>query len=137
MDWNYCLENFIKQVEIDSEKIESIKELVEKRIKYLNSIEINKDNVSFIVEGFYEVIKELLVALLLKKGLRSKNHQCLISYFYKNYPNYEAEARLISRISYFRNRLNYYGEEINFEFYEKNKKDFKEIIKILKRLIKD
>lgn len=136
MDWNYCLRNFIKEVEIDIEKIESIKETVEKRVKYSISIGVNEDNVSFVVEGFYEAIKELLIALLLSKGLRSKNHQCLISYFYKSYPDYEAEANLIARMSYLRNRLDYYGETIDFEFYDKHKKEINKIIMVLKRLIK-
>lgn len=135
MDWDYCLKNFIKRVEIDTEKIESIKETVERRIKYLRSIKVDENNVSFIVEGFYEVIKELLIALLLSRGLRSKNHQCLISYFYKNYPNYEGETNLIARMSYLRNRLDYYGEIIDFGFYDKNKEEINKIINILKNLI--
>ena len=70
-----------------------------------------------------------------KNGLKSDNHQCLITYFYKNYPKYEYEANLILRMSYLRNRLNYYGESIDFEFYEKNKKDFISIIEILKNIL--
>jgi uncharacterized protein (UPF0332 family) len=135
MDWDICLEKYIRNVEKDNEKVESIKETVEKRIKYLDSIDVNKDNISFIVEGFYEVIKELLTALLLSKGLRSRNHQCLISYFYKNYPEYEENVNLISRMGYLRNRLDYYGELIDYEFYKKHRNDFKELINILKKLI--
>ncbi len=136
MDWRICKENHVKEVERDTEKIESIKEAVKRRILYLDSVEVDKNNVSFIVEGFYEAIKELLVALLLSNGLSSGNHQCLISYFYNNY-DYEDKAFLIARMSYLRNRLDYYGELIDFEFYEKHKEDFKEVIKTLNGLIKD
>ena len=135
MDWSLCRENFIKNVEVDTEKAASIVEAAKSRIKHIRSIVANKDNVSFIVEGHYEAIKELLVALLLSNGLRSKNHQCLISYFYKNYPDYEAEANLISQMSYLRNRLDYYGEKIDFEFYEKNKEEFDNIADLLIGLI--
>mgnify|MGYP001218180915 CR=1 FL=1 len=137
MDWDYCKKNFIKELEIDKEKIKSIIETVDMRLEFIESVKVNDRNVSFIVEGYYEVIKELLVALLLSNGLRSKNHQCLISYFYKNYSEYEVDINLISQMSFLRNRLDYYGESIEIEFYEKNKKEFDKIIKILKRLIKE
>lgn len=134
MDWKECEEDFIRQVEADKEKIGSVIETAESRLKFLKSLQADNDNVSFIVEGYYEVIKELLVALLLSKGLRSKNHQCLISYFYHKYPEYEAEAYLIAQMSYLRNRLDYYGENIDFAFYEKNKEEFDKTVELLKRL---
>lgn len=136
MSWKECQGNFIRKVEPDKEKINSITKTAELRVNYLKKIAVNKDTVSFIVEGYYEVIKELLVALLLVNGLRSKNHQCLISFFYHKYPDYEAESYLISQMSYLRNRLDYYGEVIEKEFYEKNKQEIEEIINLLKELIK-
>ena len=113
MEWKECEKEFIRHIEVDKEKIKSILKLVNARINFIKSITPNKDNVSFIVENYYESIKELLVALLLKNGLRSNNHQCLITYFYKNYPNYEYEANVILQMSYARNRLEYYGEPID------------------------
>jgi len=58
------------------------------------------------------------------------------AYFYKNNPDYEREAYLISQMSFFRNRLNYYGDDIPMEFYEKNKNDFEEIIKVIEGLVR-
>ena len=135
MDWKYCEDKFIRKIERDPAKIRSIVETAEMRLKYVRTININSDTVSFVVEGYYEVIKDLLVALLLSHGLRSKNHQCLISYFYNMNSDYEAEAHLISQMSYLRNRLDYYGEFIELEFYEKNKSEFERIINLLKSLI--
>ena len=62
-------------------------DIVELRLDYIRAVKANENNVSFIVEGYYEVIKEFLVALLLSNGLRSKNHQCMISYFLKTIHN--------------------------------------------------
>ena len=135
MNWGLCREKFVKNIEVDAEKVASVVEAAKSRINHIKSIAASKENVSFIVEGHYEAIKELLVALLLSNGLRSKNHQCLISYFYKNYPDYEAEANLISQMSYLRNRLDYYGEQIDFGFYEKNKEEFDNIANLLIGLI--
>lgn len=135
MDWNECEKQFIRKVEIDEERIKSIVEKAVQRLNLAKEIELSEESVSFIIENYYEVIKELLVAYLLKNGLRSKNHQCLISYFYRQNPNYEFEANLISQMSFYRNRLCYYGEGIPMGFYEKNKKNIFEIIKLVKKLL--
>ena len=118
-------------MEKDDEKIRSLVSIATKRLSVVKSIKLSKDTVSFIVEGYYEVIKELLTAYLLKNGLRSKNHQCLITYFYKHNPQNEHETNSISQLSFYRNRLEYYGESIPTEFYEKNKKTIEEIITLL------
>ncbi len=67
--------------------------------------------------------------------MRSKNHQCLISYFNLKNPHLESEVILIAQMSYFRNRLDYYGESVPLDFYEKNKERFLQIILILEKLV--
>ena len=63
-------------------RAKALKEMAEERLS-----DVNKENKTYkIVEQYYEIIKELLTALLLKKGLKSENHECLISYCKKNYP---------------------------------------------------
>ena len=135
INWKECEMHFIRKVSIDKEMIEAIMKRAFQRLNRVKSTKIILENISFIVEDYYEIVKELLVAYLLKKGLRSKNHQCLISFFYKQNPDYEKEAHLISQMSFFRNRLNYYGEVIPMKFYEKNKDEFEKIINLLKKLI--
>ena|SRR3989338_2782962 len=135
MNWNECERKFIRNVKIDKERITSITRKAMLRLDRARRTDISLENVSFVVEDYYEVIKELLTAYLLKNGLRSKNHQCLISYFYKENLGYESESFLISQMSFFRNRLNYYGEDIPMEFYKKNKEEFERIIKIILELI--
>ncbi|MEK6823956.1 MAG: hypothetical protein AABY06_02875 [Nanoarchaeota archaeon] len=136
MSWKKCEIEFIRKVEIDNERINSITKKALQRLERARNTKISLENVSFVVEDYYEVMKELLVAYLLKNGMRSKNHQCLISYFYKQNPNKEKETYLISQMSFFRNRLGYYGEDIPMGFYTKNKEDFEKIIKSILQLIK-
>ncbi|MBU0457380.1 MAG: hypothetical protein ABH824_07550 [Nanoarchaeota archaeon] len=131
MDWSVCKESFIRQVYEDPERIKSIIKQANQRLKRVNNTEISEETVSFIIEDYYEVIKELLIAYLLKDGMRSKNHQCLFSYFHKKNPEYETEVVIILQMSHFRNRLCYYGESIPVEFYEKNKEKFIQIINII------
>ena len=135
MNWNECTKEFVRVTEKDEERIKSIVRSALNRFEFVKSIKVDERNSSYVVENYYEVIKELLIALLLKNSLKSKNHQCLISYFYKNYPQYEFEANLILKMSYLRNRLDYYGELIELEFYTKHKNDFIKIVEIINNLI--
>lgn len=132
MKWESCEKHFIKKIEIDNERIES---LIKMSKKDFNRAKKEKD-VSYAIERYYESIKKILTALLLKKGLKSRNHQCLISYLYKKYPEKEYECKLIQQIGFFRNRLNYYGEEAPEDFLKENKKDIVNLINWLLNEIK-
>lgn len=135
MGWKECEKRFVRKVSVDTNKISSLIKTADARMEHLKASEITVNSVSFIVEGYYEVINGLLVALLLSKGLKSSNHQCLITYFYDNYKEYESHAYLISQMSYLRNRLDYYGELIDKSFFDKNKEKIFETIKLLKELV--
>ena len=137
MSWDKCRKKFIRKVSIDEERIKSIVEKAMQRLDRARNTKATEKNVSFVVEDYYEVIKELLIAYLLKDGFRAKNHQCLITYFFRQNPNCEREAYIISQMSFFRNRLDYYGEDIPLAFYEENKKDFDEIITFVLKLIQN
>ncbi len=137
MPWAECEKCFIRRVGEDKERIKSIVKNANRRLSRARDTKESGENISFIVEDYYEAIKELLIAYLLKNGLRSKNHQCLISYFAKENPNYEREAIIIQQMSFFRNRLNYYGEEVPSEFLKTNKNEFEGVIKLIKQLIEE
>lgn len=132
MSWKKCEREFIRKVEIDLQRTTSIEK---KALRRLNRARNSKE-IDFAVEDYYEVIKELLTAYLLKNGLRSSNHQCLISYFLKENKNMESEAILIQQMSFFRNRFTYYGEDIPSEFHTENKENFEKIIKLLLEMMK-
>jgi uncharacterized protein (UPF0332 family) len=106
------------------------------RLNRARETKVNSENISLIVDDYYEVIKELLVAYLLKNGLRSRNHQCLISYFARENSDLESEAVLIGQMSFFRNRLGYYGEMIPVKFYEEKREDFEHLVDVLLNLLK-
>ena len=72
MNWSECERGFIRKVEVDFERIASLKNKALKRLKRAKETKVSLDNVSFVVEDYYEVIKEILVAYLLKNGLRAK-----------------------------------------------------------------
>ena len=137
MNWDICKKEYIREVSIDKDKISSILKMCFVRLKFAKKQEINDETASLITEDYYETIKELLTALLLKNGLKSNNHECLISYFKKNYPNYEYETNIIYELKNIRNRINYDGFFIEKQYLIKNKLEFEHIIELLVRLIKE
>ncbi len=124
--WEECLDCHVRQVEVDESRINSLIDSAKKRFKMTKSMDTNFPG--FIVEQYYEVIKELLVAFMLKGGYKSKNHQCLFTYFYMMNPSLEYYIIIIKKMSYLRNRSQYYGEEIPSGFYDGKKDDIIEII---------
>ncbi len=135
MDWKECEQNFIRKVSQDPEKIKSIIIMANQRLDFVKSVKVTEKNVSFIFDDYYEIIKELLIALMLKAGMRSKNHQCLFTFFSAKF-GYEAEVNTIQQMSFLRNRLDYYGEAIEYHYFQENYKSFEEIIKLLFKLLK-
>ena len=135
MSWEECTGAFMRKVSFDPARYNSIVETAQERARFLHSLKVSEKNVSFIFEQYYEVIKELLVALLLKKGMRSKNHQCLFTFFAREYPSYEAEVNTISQMCFLRNRLDYYGEKVDYTYFKENYKSFEAIMGLLLKLV--
>ena len=135
MEWNVCLKEHIKKVEPDHEKVRSIMKMCSIRLKIMNSIRIDDESASVIATDYNEVIKELLVALLLKNGLKSDNHECLISFFKKNFPQYDYEAEAIHKLKDARNRISYDGVFVKKSYIESNKLEFEHIIRMLNKIL--
>ncbi len=135
MSWEECESRNIREVEVDHGKINSILKMCNVRFRILNSIELDNETASVIAESYYEIIKELLTGLLLLNGLKSSNHECLISFFKKNYPDNNYETNLIHELKKIRNKIGYEGLFIEKDYIEKNKLEFEHIINFLKKEI--
>jgi len=135
MNWQQCLEEHITRVDKDSEKIKSIIRMCDVRLKIVKQIKINQETASVMAYDYYEVIKELLTALLLKNGLKSENHECLISFFKQNFPEYEYETKIIHQLKDVRNRVSYDGVFVKKDYIDINKLEFQHIINLLKKLL--
>ncbi len=135
MDWDTCEKEHIRVISFDEDKIKSILKMCSVRLKFIKKQIIDDETASIITEDYYEIIKELLTALLLKNGLKSDNHECLISFFKKNYPNLEYETGIIHELKFIRNRISYDGFFVEKEYLNKNKLEFEHIINLLLGLI--
>ena len=134
MDWEICLKAHVKKVQVDRERINSILKMSDILLKVTKQIKRDEETISVIVANYYEIIKELLTALLLKNGMKSDNHECLISFFKKHY-NYEYENKLIHELKNIRNRIHYEGVFVKKSYLNKNELELNHIIELLKRLI--
>ncbi|MFH1790289.1 MAG: hypothetical protein ABH832_04465 [bacterium] len=99
----------------------------------------NLKNVTLKVEAYYEVIRELLTALISNAGYKSYSHECLISFLKEhNKESFDdSEIHLIDQMRLIRNDIVYRGDFVDEDFLERNKEKILMIISKLKRLIKD
>lgn len=135
MNWEKCLTQYVKKVIPDEEKINSIRKMSKIRLKILNEIKLDDETASIIATDYYEVIKELLTALLLKHGLKSDNHECLISFFKEKYSDLTYETGIIHQLKEVRNRAAYDGVFVKKDYVEFNKLEFNHIINLLEDIL--
>ncbi len=140
MGWEKCLaEKTIREVEPDKERVRNILKMIELRQKLWGSLTALLDDefFSLVVEGYYEIIKELLTAYVNLNGLESSNHECLIRYFQKENPNLVTEGEKIDELRKVRNKIDYRGFFVQKDFFERNDLEYQHIIKLLKKLVKE
>tara|TARA_Y100000031_G_scaffold47643_1_gene54359 strand:+ start:1058 stop:1513 length:456 start_codon:yes stop_codon:yes gene_type:complete len=137
MDFERCKKEFIRNVDKDTQKIKSMLKMAKLELEIILNLEINSNTSSKLAKDYYEIIKELLIALLLSHGLKSSNHECLISFFIAKYPKYGYEARALHELKNIRNRVSYDGYFVDEDYIIKNSAEFKHIIDLLRKLIKD
>ena len=87
------------------------------------------------IEAYYEIIKELIFALLYKKGYNCTNHLCLTAYLAKNLADFDYEIKKIDELRQIRNEIAYRGFQSSYEYLHKNELEFKAIIIRLKEEI--
>lgn len=106
--WEKCVaEKTIRKTEPDKERVRNMLKMVDIRQEFWDSMSANLDEKysSLLVEGYYEIIKELLTAYLNLNGLESSNHECLIRYFQKQNHELEVEAQKMDELRQVRNRI--------------------------------
>lgn len=136
MGWEECI-NHIRNVSKDVDKAKSILKLCNVRLRIVLGVKLDSETASIIAEDYYEIIKELLTALLLLSGKKSDNHECLIAFFKKDYPQKEYETTTIYELKRIRNAIDYEGLFVEKSYVERNRLEFKHIIDFLTREIEE
>jgi hypothetical protein len=120
----------------DKEKARSIlrmAELIEERI-------INQSRAkmaALIVADYYEVLKELITAMLLIDGYKTLSHKDLIEYLDAKYKEFDShEIAIMDDLRILRNRISYEGFFVETSYLERNEDLLKSLVKKLKVMIR-
>ena len=126
----------VNKVRSDKEMAKSLLKMMATRLKAVESLD--KEFTSIIVEGYYEIIKEGITALMAIDGYKTLSHEALIAYlkeFYKEF--HEHEIRFIDQLRHLRNKIVYKGFFVQKDYLERNEKQMKEIVAKLKEVIQN
>ena len=129
--------NKIKRISVDLERPKAILNSVLLREKFLKDKD-EREFASIFIETNYEIIKELITALMYLNGYKTLSHEYLISFlskFYKDFSEYEID--LIDKLRITRNKISYEGFLVESDYYLNKRKDIKSIIEKLKKIMID
>src|SRR3989344_6221907 len=122
---DFLKDGVVKRQRIDLSRSESLEEEAEKRKAFLKEmsdrIAISDSNANYFVETAYDVIMELLRAILYTDGFKAAGlsaHEAEISYM-RNLGISESKMRTANELRYFRNGIVYYGKSVNEEYAKK------------------
>lgn len=102
-------------------RAESICEGVEKRRKFLEKyVPLNEETIIQSIEERYDIIRELLEAILCKKGFKSYSHEAVIAYFPLCGYTHE-QTKFLDTLREIRNGTKYYGKTVPLEYAERVK----------------
>ena len=109
-------QNEVRAVKADIEMAKSILKMMEIRINAVGILD--KDEfVSLKLEGYYEIIKEAITALMAVDGYKTLSHEVLVGYlkeFFSEFP--ESDIILIDNIRGLRNKIVYKGFFIDKDY---------------------
>ena len=131
------IEKDIREVARDLEMAESLLKMMSVRLNSIKKLNLEEET-SLIVEGYYEVIKEAVTAIMAIDGKKTISHEALIIYlnkFYKEFDDYEIS--FVDELRKLRNKINYKGFFVNKNYLERNDLEIRNIIKKLMNIIKE
>lgn len=115
-------------------RAKSLVEMAEERLADINT----EAKTYKIVEEYYEIIKELITALMYLNGFKTLSHKMLIVYLGKNFKEIDkSEIILIDDLRKLRNNIAYYGQKVEKEFLINNEKEIKTIINKLLKILRE
>ena len=109
-------------------------QLLENRI----IIQDRKTMSSLILADYYEIMKELITAILFVDGYKTLNHTDLIEYISNKYKELNKnDINILNNIRILRHKVSYEGYKAPSSYLERNEEDFKMIINKLKEILNE
>jgi hypothetical protein len=117
-----------------AKNIVSMTSLVVERIK-LQDKEREKMS-ALMVADYYEIIKELITAVMFTDGYKTLSHKDVIEYLKERYKEFNGkEIVLLDDLRVLRNRISYDGFNIDRSYLDRNEENFKNMIKKLNKIL--
>ena len=135
IEWDERHED-VRKVSKDIELARSLLKMVEEREDAIKNIDPLKFT-SIVIESYYEIIKEVITALMAMDGYKTLSHEILIGYlkhFYKEFSDYE--INFIDNLRKLRNSINYRGFFVKSDYWQRNRDTIFQIVMKLKNILK-
>ncbi|MBU4502547.1 MAG: hypothetical protein KKA79_08165 [Nanoarchaeota archaeon] len=139
--YNKCLTtgNVKEKNEIDIELIKSLKNIAEKGLEFIKekskNIKKNSTDWTFVFRDYYESLRGLIETYLLFDKIIAENHQCKNAYICLKHPELDLDWNFLETARLKRNAINYRGQLLKYEDWNKLKLQFELHINKLKKEI--
>ena len=131
------VKNEVWKVKPDKQLTRSILKMVNVRLNAIKSLD-KKEFASIIAENYYEVIKELITAVMSVDGYKTLSHEVLASYLKQFYKTLDRnELFLIDQLRQVRNKIVYKGFFVQENYLEANENQLKFIIGKLRNILEE
>src|SRR3989344_791519 len=125
----------VSKVNKDKEKAKSLLDLINLREEKLNLLD-KEDSSTLIVEAYYEIVKELITAIMSIDCYKTTSHEILIGYLAKFHKGFSTfEINIMDQLRKTRNDIAYRGVMVNKEYLERNEQIILKIIEKLKQIV--
>lgn len=131
---NSLMEGYVKIVSKNESRARSFIKSSSQAVKTAVSIQLGEETKKSIFRELYEGLRQFCEAIGFFKGFKFQSHEA-ISYFLLDFLKEERIAREFDRYRKIRNRINYYGEEIDVNTVKEALKEIPEIITSLNKYI--
>lgn len=110
----------VTKIRPDNEKAKALQKMIELHEKRAKLTPL-PDMGTLLIEEYYEIVKELITAIMSCDGWKTVSHELLIGYLAEFYPECNTlEIALIDQLRQMRNDIAYRGVMINPEYLERN-----------------
>ncbi len=134
--WNESQDE-VRKVKSDREMARSLLKMIEVRMKALESLD-RKEFSSLVVEGYYEIIKEAITALMAIDGYKTLSHEVLIGYLKEFFPQFaDNEILFADELRKLRNNVAYKGFFVPSDFVTRNEDRIRRIVLKLLQILKE
>ncbi len=121
-NWEDCLGENVYKRKPDKQKAKSLLEITEIRKKDNQRRERTNQNTPLIIETYWEIIKQLLNALLSVNGYKSYSQECLVAYANRYLDLSKYQIKLLEELRKLRNDIDYRGKNLNKDYLDKKRK---------------